>query len=170
MVRAHMHFVRIIVVIGLLLLGVNAHADWADPSAAYLCDINGHTFSIRSVMETSSPEDPGTVKAPQGFLPLVSDTVFKCVFGRTSVLARIRVRPPQPTGICGGITQTYLESFRVNGKELFGMPVSFNHRCLNDEDLYSIEIKEVNGVTRTEVCYAAWDWGVGYHNVRCEFR
>ena len=151
-----------------LLMAVHARADWVEPSAAYLCDRSKGVLSIASVMETSSPEDPATVKAPPGFLPLASQRNFVCKLGRTAVRARIRVRPPQPTGTCGGMRQTYLESFRVNGKEVFPEPTSINLRCLNDEDLYSIEVKDLNGATSVEVCYAAWDWGVGYYNVRCK--
>jgi hypothetical protein len=72
--------------------------------------------------------------------------------------------------MCGGITQISLQSLRVNGKNVFETPVLFNHYCLDDEAIHSIELTEANGVARVQICYAGWDWGVGYHDVRCLVR
>ena len=154
------------------LVSINALADWTDPGAAYNCDPQKRMLSITSVMDTSSPEDPGTVRAPSGYLGFAFDSrsALKCTFGHTSVQARVRVSSGRASGTCGGIPRTVFETFRVNGKEVFGAPTTINFRCLNDEDLFSIEVTEEKGVIQTKVCYAQWDWGVGYHGVRCERR
>lgn len=154
----------------LLFLSAQAFADWIEPGAAYRCNARARSFSITSVMETSSPEDPGTVSAPTGFLIVALGRSVTCSLGHTKVTAKFSVRAPQATGMCGGITQITLQFLRVNGKNVFETPVLFNHYCLDDEALHSIEFKEANGVARAQICYAGWDWGVGYHNVRCVAR
>ena len=154
----------------LLLLSATARADWIDPKAAYRCDTNAQSFTIASVMDTSSPEDLGTVVAPAGFLEVSSVRPIRCSLRRAKITARFGIRSPQATGICGGITQITLHSLRVNGKAVFEMPILFNHHCLNDESIYSIDFSGTQVKTRIQVCHAKWDWGVGYHGVRCDAR
>jgi hypothetical protein len=151
----------------LLLVSVQAHADWTDPGAAYRCDNRAQLFSIVSVMETSSPEDAGTVSAPEGFSMVSGGSSVKCSLRHAKVVAGFSVRPPQPTGMCGGITLVSLQTLSVNGREIFEAPTLLNHYCLEDEALNSIRITESNGVVRINICYAKWDWGVGYHDARC---
>jgi hypothetical protein len=154
----------------LLFLSAQAFADWVDPGAVYRCNARAQSFSIASVMDTSSPEDPGTVSAPAGFSVVAGNRSVKCSLRRTKVIAQFSVRPPQATGMCGGITQISLQSLRVNGKKVFETPVLFNHYCFDDEAIHSIDITEANGLAHVQICYAGWDWGVGYHDVRCVVR
>jgi len=119
-------------------------------------------------METSSPDDPGTVKAPHGFATLSANRSIQCTIGGTKISAKFEVRPPEATGTCGGITQISLMSLRVNGKRVFDNPVLFNHYCLEDQALHSIDIKPKGSGARVRICRAEWGWGSGYHNVQCE--
>lgn len=152
----------------LFLASAQAFADWADPGAAYLCDRGRHVFSVVSVMDTSSPEDPGTVIAPAGYTTLSESRSVQCTINGKKVSAVFNVRSPQETGMCGGITQTSLMSLRVNGMRVFELPVLFNHYCIENQALHSIEIKPEGSGARVKICHADWDWGVGYHNVQCE--
>ena len=161
---------RVLIAAALLVTSVGARADWADPGAAYRCDVAARSFSVASVMDTSSPEDAGTVRAPPQFSSISSSRSVRCVFAGTRITARFRVRPPHETGICGGITQTSIEALHANGKGIFELPESFNHYCVEEQALHSIAIRKAGGATQIEICHAAWDWGVGYHNVRCETR
>jgi len=147
-----------------------AQADWADPGLAYQCARAKHQFSVASVMNTSSPEDPGTVKAPPGFVLLPDSKLVQCNLGASQVHAIFRVRAPQATGMCAGITQISIESLTVGGKSLFDAPELFNHYCIDEEALHSIEVRVSKGTTHINVCYAQWNWGIGYHNKRCEVR
>jgi len=123
---------------------------------------------MRSVMDTSDPQDEGTVLPPAGYSAVVTDKNYSCKIGVIEIRAFFRVRPPQATGMCGAITQTYIESMAINGSPVFDLPVSFNLRCLNDIDLYSIDVYSLNGEMKIKTCYASWDWGIGYTVSKCE--
>jgi hypothetical protein len=143
-------------------------ADWTDPSAVYLCDTQAKVLSIKSAMDTSSPDDPGTVLPPPKYRPLTSAKNFKCTFGRVSVRASTEVQGPHPTGTCAGFTHTYIHSFQVNGKLLFSGMQSFNSACFSDPELYEIEVRQIGTKVHIKTCYATWDWGVGYKQDRCD--
>ena len=72
--------------------------------------------------------------------------------------------------MCGGITQTSIETLRVNGRKILDVPKMFNHYCVEEKALHSIEIRREGNAVRVEMCHAAWEWGVGYHHIRCEAR
>ncbi len=149
----------------LLFVSALAHADWIEPGAAYHCDHSGQSFSIVSVMETSSPED--TVSAPSEFSMVANNISVECALRHTKVVARFSVLPPEPTGTCGGVTAISLQSLQVNGKEVLELDTLFNHYCLEDEALHSINILESKGAARIRLCYAKWNWRAGYHDARC---
>lgn len=161
---------RVLIAAAILATSVGARADWTDPGAAYRCDVAARSFSVASVMDTSSPADAGTVTAPPHFSSISSSRSVRCAFAGTRITALFRVRPPHETGICGGITQTSIEALHVNGKRIFELPELFNHYCSEERALHSIVVRNAGRATQIEICHAAWDWGVGYHNVRCEGR
>lgn len=156
---------RLPFVVTLLVVSALAHADWADSGAAYRCDHPGQSFSIVSVMDTSSPED--TVSAPGKFSVVTDDISVECALRHAKVVTRFGVLPPKPTGTCGGVTAISLQSLQVNGKEVFELETLFNHYCLEDEALHSVKISESKGAARIRLCYAKWNWRAGYHDVRC---
>ncbi len=150
------------------LIPLTAAADWAEPGAVLLCDTKSGTFSVRSVMDTSDPQDKGTVLAPAGYSAIVTDENYSCKLGNVEIRTSFRVRPPQATGMCGGMKQTYIESMRVNGTPIFEPGLPFNHRCLEEIALYSIDVHSVRGMVSVKTCYAKWDWGVGYTVTKCD--
>ena len=146
----------------------DAVADWTDPGAAYLCDVQANVFSIKSVMDTSSPEDAGTVPLRPLYEPITETRDVTCTFDGVRLHARIEVRPPQATGTCGGFTHTSVRSFKVNGKELYPEPKSFNSACFTAPELYEIDLRKKDGAIQFTKCDATWDWGVGYTQGKCD--
>lgn len=155
----------------LLLTSAPAFSDWIDPGAAYQCDRGRQVFKLASTMDTSSPEEPGTVKAPPGFkeLHLGSRTV-KCAIGTARVTAEIVIQPGRGTGTGGGLTSISVETLLVNGKRIFETPELFNHYYLDPLALHSIDIQPEGRGAQVRICQAEWDLDIGYHNVQCEIR
>lgn len=83
-------------------------ADWADPGAVYLCDKKAMLFCMKSVMDTSSPEDAGTVLPPPHYQPIHSAKNFKCTLGTNVISAHFEVEGAQSTGTCAGFRHTYI--------------------------------------------------------------
>jgi hypothetical protein len=161
-----MQNIRLFVFALMSLLALSAHADWADPRAAYLCDKKGHAFLVKAVMLTSSP-DKGTVLQPPGYSTFNSDKKFKCVIGKTIIDADIEVREPHPGGNCAAYTYTVINSLRVNGEKFFPDQQFFNDACSDAPVLYKIEIRSVGAKVHAEACYANWGWGVGFTETSC---
>jgi len=156
----------VVVAIGYLCSALPAYAEWADPSAAYLCDSKTVRFSMKSIMETSEP-DQGTVRREPGYSSVYTDDDFKCDVGPIHVRANIVVDPPHETGTCAGFTHTYLRSLRVNGKELFHER-TFNSACDSNPELYKIEVQQRGARVHVQSCYATWAWEVGYKQTKCD--
>lgn len=148
------------------LASSGANADWADPGAVYLCDQKAKAFIIQSTMDTSSPEDPGTVVARPDYKHIEGS--IRCRIGNTKIKAVVEVYGPRPTGMCAGYTHTLIRSLVVNDKKIFEYPTSFNSACFSDPELYEVRITEINGKPIVKVCYATWDWGVGYKETKCD--
>ena len=159
---------RFLTVILFVAVYQNANADWADPGAVYLCDKKAGVFSMKPIMDTISPEDPGTVATPPRYRAVQSAKHFKCVLGHIVISAHFEVDGPHATGTCAGFTHTYIRSLSVNGKPIITELTSFNSACFSDPELDEIEIKKIDGKIRVELCYATWDWGVGYTKTKCD--
>jgi hypothetical protein len=151
----------------LLALAASANADWVDPGAAYLCDKASRVFVVKAVMLTSDP-DEGTVIKPQGYSTFRSEKNFKCIIGKTTIDADIKVLEPHPGGNCAAYTYTYINSLRVNGKKVFPEWRIFNSPCSEDPVLYEIQVKQVGTKVHFEACYATWKWGVGFTKTSCD--
>lgn len=154
-----------------VLLPFLAHADWADPLAAYRCDKAKGEFNVKAVMLTSSP-DEGTVNMPTGYSVFKTNKNFKCVIGNATIHAEIKVNEPHPGGNCAAYTYTYINSLKVNGEKAFPEWKLFNSPCSDSDEpvLYSIQIKQDGSKTHFEACYATWGWGVGYKKTSCEVK
>ena len=153
-----------------LMVSKTAVADWAEPGAAYQCDFENNVFSIKSFMDTSSPESPGTVAALPGYQKIKDGDYVACgisVLPIHSVRANFSVYPPQERGMCGGLTHTYINFLQVDEKLIFLNRESFNSQCINTPELYDIEVKVMGDEVVIKLCYADWSWGKGYTEIYC---
>ena len=153
-----------------LLFSANAFADWTNPGAAYRCAQSGKSFAIESVMESSTPDTPPNLNARRGFVALSKSRSVSCALGSSKVAVAFGVRPPQETGICGGVNQISIMSLLVNGRPVFSAPERFNFYCNNDDALHSVSITVSKNVPHIRICRAQWNWQLGYHQLRCEER
>jgi hypothetical protein len=162
------HCIRSSLFSTLVVLTTSAWADWANPGAEYFCDKEKRTFTLDATMDTSSPDDFGTVKPYAGYQGVShSKNRISCKFGTTNIKARISVDGPRASGMCAGYTHLFIDSFLVNGKRAF-KPTSFNSSCSsNDPDLYKVTVTEGQAGPMVRLCYATWDWGVGYTLTSC---
>jgi hypothetical protein len=159
------YYPHVFIVVAALASG-SAQADWTDPGAVYLCDQKAKAFTIQSTMDTSSPEDSGTVVSRPGYKHIEGS--ISCRIEGAQIETTVEVYPPRPTGMCGGITHTLIRSLVVNGKKVFDHPTSFNTPCTLEPVLYEIRITAPNGSPIVKACYATWDWGVGYKETKCD--
>lgn len=155
----------------LLLTSTSVFSGWIDPGAAYQCDRGRQAFRLVSTMDTSSPEEPGTVRAPPGFKELrMGSRTVKCAVGSAKVTAEIVIRPGRGTGTGGGLTSISVEALLVNGKRIFETPELFNHYYLEPLALHSIDIEAEGRGGKVGICKAEWHPDIGYYNVQCEIR
>ncbi len=152
------------------VMSIEARGDWADPGAVYLCDRRSNIFLMKSVMDTSSPEDPGTVPAPVGYSHLESTDNFRCRLKGVDIRGKFRIGGGGERGMCSGVTRTYIDSLTVNGIAVFEFSVSFNSQCIKDDELYLIEITPIDSKAKVRLCFADWNWGTGYAETRCDVK
>ena len=151
-------------VLSLLTVAPSARADWVVLGAAYKC-VAGSSFELRATVDTSSPEDPGTVRPAPGFTALKQDVPshISCVAGAAKVEAALRVWSPQAAGMCAGSGGVSIESLLVNGKPVLTLGEAFNMSCAGEPAVVSVRVQG----GRVKVCRGEWDWGKGYHTVKC---
>ncbi len=147
-----------------LAIAPSARADWVVLGAAYQC-VPGESFELRATVDTSSPEDLGTVQRPPGFIALKQDqpSRLRCAIGEIKVEALIQVWGPKATGVCAGSGDVAVESLLVNGKSPLEADESFGMSCTGGPAITSVRVQ--GGHVR--VCRGEWDWGKGFHSVKC---
>lgn len=146
-----------------------ASADWVVVGVAYQCNKESNTFSLQGTMDTSSPEDPGTIPPLSGFTVLSkSSNTISCSIGKVHVVAKIDVVEPQDRGMCMGIGFVSLQFLTINGQKVFQNPVMFNSGCFNDPVLFDLKITSKGDIPIMTACRGKWDWGVGYKDHECE--
>ncbi len=150
--------------LSVLAIAPSARADWAVLGAAYKC-IAGSSFELRATVDTSSPQDLGIVRPPPGFTALKEDqrSSLSCAIGRVEVEALIQVWGPKATGMCAGSGDVSVESLVVNGKSIFKAGESFGMSCTGGPSVVSVRVQGA----RVQVCRGEWDWGKGFHTVKC---
>lgn len=153
------------------MLSTSASADWILLGAAYRC-VAGQSFTIDAVMETSSPNDPGTVLPKPGFTKAKVDQTarVRCRVGKAIVDASIRVTGPRAQGAGAGSGDVSIDVLTANGQKVLVEPETFNLAHASGPAITSITIYRENLSTLVEICRGQWDWGVGYGDVRCEKR
>ena len=153
-------------VLALCLFAVasSARADWTVLGAAYKCKA-GELFELRATVDTSSPDDPGTVRPGPGFTALKQDEPSRlvCVVGRNKVEAVVHVWSPRAKGTCAGSGDVSIESLLVNGKPILHTDEPFNMACPSGSAIVSVRVQG----SSLRVCRGEWDWGKGYRSVKC---
>ena len=148
---------------------VIAQADWIVVGAAYQCNKNDKTFSLHGTIDTSSPEDPGTIRTKPGFTELNEPTnTIKCSIGKTEIVATVRIVSPQAQGMCMGIGFVDLQLLKINDRKVFEYPETFNSGCFFEPVLFSIDVDATHTPPKVKLCRGKWDWGVGYADAKCE--
>jgi len=152
-----------------LLLSLHARADWIVVGAAYKCE-PGRAFALEATMDTSSPNDPGTVRAKSGFTELKPDrtSILKCTVGQAEVRSKIRVTSPRAQGMCAGSGDVSIEQLQINGQRVLAEQEPFNIACVEGPAIISIRVRASESLTEVEVCRGEWAWGIGYENIQCE--
>ena len=151
-----------------LVLSTSARADWVVQGAAYRCDHRAGVFSIEAITNTSSPEDPGAVRAKPGFVELQPDktTNIRCTLGRNAIQAKVRVLGPRERGMCAGSGSAYVYSLGLNGRAVLQQSEQLGTGCPSGPGLIAIRIHTGESPT-VEFCRGDWEWGVGYKDIEC---
>lgn len=153
-------------VLALCLFAVasSARADWSVLGAAYKCKA-GESFELRATVDTSSPNDPGTVRPGPGFTALKQDEPSRlfCVAGRNQVEAIVHVWSPRAKGTCAGSGDVSIESLLVDGRRILNADEPFNRACPSGPAIVSVRVQGAS----LRVCRGEWDWGKGYQRVKC---
>jgi hypothetical protein len=151
-----------------LVLATSARADWVVQGAAYKCDHRAGVFSIEAITDTSSPEDPGTVRAKPGFVELQPDKTrnIRCTLGRTAIQAKVQVVGPRERGMCSGSGSAYVHSLGLDGRAVLQQSEQLGTGCPSGPGLIAIRIHTGESPT-VEFCRGDWEWGVGYKDIEC---
>ena len=164
-----MNLSRLLILVWAILGVGHAEADWIVVGAAYQCSAKAGTFSLEGTMDTSSPEDPGTIRARPGFTNLSKpETVINCRIGGSHVRARVSLYPPLDHGMCNGIGSVSLNLLTVDGKKIFDRPELFNSGCFNDPVLFTVKVQVRTSGISVKSCRGKWNWGVAYADSKCE--
>ena len=154
--------------LSVLWMGV-AHADWISVGVAYQCNESENKFYLNAIIETSSPDSPGVIRANAGFTELKNPTNnIQCSIGKTFIEMKINIIPPQPRGMCIGSGLVDLEEFRVNGIKVFPLREIFNSGCMSEPVLFSIEVDASQILPKVRFCRGKWKWDIGYRDINCE--
>ena len=148
-----------------------AHADWAYFGAAAGCKQN--EFELVATVETSDPENAGTMSTPRGYLELPTGTRdIRCAIGGVTVDTRLTVHGASK-GKCMGGGYVAIQSLVIAGHKILprdGPYEPFNWTCSTaDPAIVRIRVLPGPSDVRMEICTAsrAWEWGVGYTGITC---
>jgi uncharacterized protein YecT (DUF1311 family) len=147
-----------------------ALADWIDPGIAYRCDEQRGEFSAMAIMETSSPELNGEVRARAGYTVLSKKeetTELSCRLNGSVVSLVVWRIAPRESGRCAAFNHFNIKRLQVNGVTLVEHEM-FNGGCHSDPTLYEFSVRVQGESVLFKTCRGVWSWDAGYSNGTCK--
>ena len=139
-----------------------AVADSALVGAAYKCEKNN--FALYGTVESTGGDIPAPPKTQQ---LKVGTNNLSCTINDSTIEVRVSLLSPGRNGICGDPGRVYVDTIKVNGREVFDPePVLFY--CFSEPSITSINIFPKDNSLIIDVCRGNWEWGDDYKNLKCE--
>ena len=160
---------KLLLMLLLISLSLNASADWAIFGVASKCDTTVNSFELSSVVELSS-EDIAAIPVKNEFRQLAKGkNEISCKLKSGLISGSIDVFKPD-NGNCMGAGYVYINSLTLNNSISVVNTQAFNWFCISKEPmLVNVKVYLLEEKLVVEKCTAnGWEWGKGFENVKCE--